>query len=272
MKNGSAIYKIETIRGFYIGSAINWKNRRSQHLSHLRKGVHANIMLQRAFDKYGEDGLVFSIVEYCDPSDLLCREQFFIDTLNPRYNILKEAGRVTGLVMSEESKAKRLKTMRERYTPEQMSERSRKARAAWTDESKTKQIKSLTGRKRSLESIEKTRQANIGRPCSPEKRAKIAMQKGWKHTIESREKMSKALSGRTGELCPNSKLIYCSNGMVFHGAYDAQRWLRDNGYPKAHAARVNSVCRGERSKAYNLVWSRELMHDSIKFEVVEDKI
>lgn len=271
MKNGSAIYKIETISGFYIGSAVNWKNRRSQHLSHLRRGIHANTMLQRAFNKYGEDGLVFSIVEYCDKSDLLSREQFFLDTLNPKYNILKEAGRVTGFVMSEESKAKRLKTMKERYTPEQMSERSRKARAAWTDESKAKQIKSLTGRKISPEAIEKTRQANIGRPCSPEKRAKLAMQKGWKQKPEAIEKSRQYMTGRTGALCPNSKTIYCSNGMFFHGAYEAQKWLRENGYPKAHAARVNSVCRGDRNKAYNLIWSRKPI-DSIKYEITEGKL
>lgn len=268
MKNGSAIYKIETISGFYIGSTVNWKNRRSQHLSHLRRGIHVNTMLQKAFNKYGEDGLVFSIVEYCNPSDLLSREQFFLDTLKPKYNILREAGRVTGFVMSEESKAKRLKTMKERYTPEQMSERSRKARAAWTDESRAKQIKSLTGRKISPEAIEKTRQANIGRPCSPEKKAKLAMQKGWKHTDESKKKMSEKLKGRTGKLCKNSKPVYCSNGMFFYAAMDAQRWLRKNGYPTASSSKINLVCQGKRNKAYNLVWSKTPI-DSITYEVVD---
>lgn len=271
MKNNPAIYKIETISGFYIGSAVKPRDRKNQRLSHLRRGIHANTMLQRAFDKYGENGLNFSILEECGVDDLLNREQFYLDTLNPKYNILREAGRVTGFVMSEESKAKRVKTLKERYTPEQRSERARKARAAWTDESRAKQIKSLTGRKLSPEHIAKNIKQLTGRPCSPETRAKIAMQKGWKHTDESRKKMSDKLKGRTGKDCPNSKIVYCSNGMVFHGAMEAQRWLRDNGYLKAHASRVNSVCNGHRNKAYNLVWSKTPI-DSIKYEVVEGKL
>lgn len=271
MKNNPAIYKIETISGFYIGSAVKPRDRRNQHLSHLRRGIHANTMLQRAFDKYGENGLKFSIVEECGADDLLNREQFYLDTLKPKYNILREAGRVTGFVMSEESKAKRVKTLKERYTPEQLSENARKARASWTDESKAKQIKSLTGRKIPREIVEKTRKHLIGRPCSPETRAKIAMQKGWKQKPEAIEKSRQYMTGRTGALCSNSKPVYCSNGMFFHAAMDAQRWLRGNGYPTANSSKINLVCNGKRNKAYNLFWSREPI-DSIKYEIVEGKL
>lgn len=274
MKNGSCIYKIETEGGFYIGSSVNWKNRKSGHLMHLRKNIHVNTMLQRAFHKYGEDGLVFSIVEYCHPDKLLEREQYYIDTLSPKYNIAKVAGRMTGYKFTDEQKARFRESLLKNSTKEERSERGRKARAAWTEESKAKQKKSLTGRKIPREIVEKTRKHLIGRPCSPETRAKIAMQKGWKQKPEAIEKSRQYMTGRTGELCPNSRIVYCSNGMIFHGAYEAQKWLRENGYPKAHAARVNSVCRGERNKAYNLIWSREdiFRNDSITFELEEGNI
>ena len=271
MKNVSCIYKIETPNGFYIGSSLKFKDRRNQHLSHMRRGIHANTMLQRAFNKYGEAGLTFSVLEYCDKDCLLEREQYFIDKLNPKYNIARMAGRQTGYKFTDEQKKNYRDSLLRNSTPEQRSERAKKARAAWTEESKAKQKKSLTGRKIPQEIIEKTRKHLIGRPCSPETRAKLAMQKGWKQKPEAIEKSRQYMTGRTGKLCPNAKLIYCSNGMVFYGAYEAQKWLRENGHPKAHAARVNSVCRGERNKAYNLVWSRTPI-DSIKYEIVEGKL
>ena len=267
MKNISCIYKISSPSGFYIGSAKKFKGRRNQHLSQLRRGIHANIMLQRAFHKYGEENIVFSIIEECDNCDLIDREQFYIDTLNPQYNIARTAGRMTGYKFTDEQKKRYRDSLLRNSTPEQRKEKAIKARAAWTEESKKSQKIKLTGRKLSPESIEKTRQANIGRPCSPEKRAKLALQKGWKHTDESRKKMSDALKGRTGKLCANSKVIVCSNGMEFYGSMDAEKWLRNNGFSTARGGSVTRVCRGERKKAYGLIW-RYKNDDSIKSEVV----
>lgn len=269
VKNISCIYKISSQSGFYIGSAKKFKDRRNQHLSHLRRGIHVNTMLQRAFNKYGESGIEFSVVEFCDEESLLEKEQYYIDTLNPKYNIAKTAGRMTGYRFTDEQKKRYRDSLLRNSTPEQRRERAIKARAAWTEESKKSQKIKLTGRKLSPESIEKTRQANIGRPCSPEKRAKLALQRGWKHTDESRKKMSDALKGRTGKLCANSKVIVCSNRMEFYGSVEAEKWLKSNGYPTAKASSIRRVCLGQRSKAYNLVW-RYKEDDSIKSEVVEE--
>ena len=40
-------------------------------------------------------------MEYCEPSVLLEREQYYLDTLKPEYNILKTAGTTAGVKRSE---------------------------------------------------------------------------------------------------------------------------------------------------------------------------
>jgi hypothetical protein len=52
-----------------------------------------------------------------------------------------------------------------------------------------------TGRKHSAETVKKIVVGLTGRPVSEETRAKIRAQAGWKHTQESREKMSLASKG-----------------------------------------------------------------------------
>lgn len=72
-------------------------------------GVHVNSHLQNAYDKYGNDSLEFEIIEYIEIDDniketLLEREQFWIDTVNPEYNILPIAGSTLGFKHTEETK------------------------------------------------------------------------------------------------------------------------------------------------------------------------
>lgn len=261
--SNSGIYKISSPTGFYIGSSKNIRKRFQDHLSALRAKRHANKILERAFYKYDQN-LDFSIIETCHESELLLKEQYYIDELNPTYNICMVAGRMDGFKFSEESKQKMRgrkvngqkvrEGMLRNSTAEQRSERARYARSKWTEESKRSQIEKTKGRKVPKEVVDKIRIKLIGRPVSEETRAKLAMQKGWKHGNEARIKMSKAKTGKTGALCVNSKLILCSNGMEFHGGYEAQDWLRANGFPKAHAGRVTSVCRGDRNKAYGMTW------------------
>ena len=46
----------------------------------------------RALLKYGYSNFSLSIIEYCDANNCLAREQYYIDLLEPEYNILKHAG------------------------------------------------------------------------------------------------------------------------------------------------------------------------------------
>lgn len=88
------IYRIKNLLNnkCYYGSSKNIKNRWLKHKNELNKGKHINIILQRAWDKYGGDNFSFEVVEECDENILLEREQYYLD-LNPHYNIgLKSNG------------------------------------------------------------------------------------------------------------------------------------------------------------------------------------
>lgn len=97
MKSG--IYKITNIitNQFYIGSAVILERRRNTHFYSLIRNDHDNSKLQNAFNKYGEENFVFEILEEIeDKTKLIEREQYYLDTLKPHYNICKIAGSTLG--------------------------------------------------------------------------------------------------------------------------------------------------------------------------------
>lgn len=89
----------------YIGSSVNLSARFRQyfnynHISYPKR----NLRIYKALLKYGYSGFRLEILEYCSLEVLLAREQFYFDTLNPEYNILKIAGSPLGYRHSEASK------------------------------------------------------------------------------------------------------------------------------------------------------------------------
>lgn len=91
----------------YIGSALIYKNRRWSHLTNLKSKKHKNIKLQNHFNKYGIDDLYFEVVETVASKDeILNREQYWIDKLNPWFNICKIAGNSLGVKRSLEYRIK----------------------------------------------------------------------------------------------------------------------------------------------------------------------
>lgn len=103
----SGIYKItNAVDGkFYIGSAKYIKERFSNHRNDLLKNKHKNSRLQNAYNKYGVESFVYDVVEVCNLDVLIEREQYYIDLLQPFYNILKTAGSSIGLLHTAETKA-----------------------------------------------------------------------------------------------------------------------------------------------------------------------
>ena len=103
------IYKIASIlkpNRFYIGSAVNYDNRVKRHIYELKRQNHKNKILQNHFNKY-ENDLQFSIIEILEnKSDLIAKEQFYIDLLKPTFNICKIAGSSLGVKRSDEFKLK----------------------------------------------------------------------------------------------------------------------------------------------------------------------
>lgn len=100
----------------YIGSSKNIKLRKGGHISRLRNNRHPNQHLQNSWNKYGQDNFIFEILEQlpkeCTTEELLAREQYYLDTLKPEYNILKIAGSIEGYKHLEETKLKISKSMK----------------------------------------------------------------------------------------------------------------------------------------------------------------
>ena len=71
----------------YVGSSINIKKRLWEHRANLRHNHHDNQHLQNAWNKYGEKSFDYSILEICSPEQRFSREQFYVNTLHPEYNI-----------------------------------------------------------------------------------------------------------------------------------------------------------------------------------------
>lgn len=71
----------------YIGSTNSIGMRRKEHLSALRREKHHSPILQRAFNKYGEQAFVFEIIKAGIPVHRLLEiEQQVLDELRPEYN------------------------------------------------------------------------------------------------------------------------------------------------------------------------------------------
>lgn len=104
----SGIYHIcNKITGdVYIGSSDSLSRRFKAHINLLRRDKHHSLHLQNAWNKYKEENFTFEVLEYVPVSDLLVKEQRYLDEQLPSYNICRTAGRCNGRIMKEESKLK----------------------------------------------------------------------------------------------------------------------------------------------------------------------
>ena len=84
----------------YIGSSTNLSVRFYTYYS-LRSLAKSNRPMERTLLKYGFSNFSLEILEYCNLKDLLGREQYYLDTLKPEYNIVKIAGSTLGYKHSE---------------------------------------------------------------------------------------------------------------------------------------------------------------------------
>jgi group I intron endonuclease len=90
----SGIYKITNVKNgkFYIGSSTDVKGRIRGHRYLLNSGKHENIHLLSAWNKYGKRAFIFEILETNLNKILLeVKEQEYIDTLKPQYNMVLKA-------------------------------------------------------------------------------------------------------------------------------------------------------------------------------------
>jgi len=105
------IYKITNLTNgkMYIGQSKNIHKRCTDHKSKLNLNKHINDYLQNSWNKYGEKGFKFEIIELCNAEMIDEREIFYIQLYNSYireygYNI--ELGGCFIKTLSEETKKK----------------------------------------------------------------------------------------------------------------------------------------------------------------------
>lgn len=103
----TGIYQITNLHNgkSYVGSAVRFHSRWRLHKTQLAQGKHHSVVMQRAWNKYGEAAFEFKKLLVCAKADLIWFEQRAIDALKPAYNICKVAGSVLGYRHTDEAKA-----------------------------------------------------------------------------------------------------------------------------------------------------------------------
>lgn len=201
MKSG--VYQIVNLLNGkrYVGSAV-WLHRRwKDHIKRLRRGHHRNAHLQNAFDRYGETAFLFSILEMVEIQSLTRREQYYLDTLQPEYNILPIAGSNLGYRHTAKTLRRMSKALKGRVCSEETKQKISRAHMGQHDSAETRLKKSIArrgkrnpnyGKEPSRETRRKLSEAQKGRCWSEEHRCKLSeAQKGRRHSPETRAKMSR---------------------------------------------------------------------------------
>jgi hypothetical protein len=88
----TGIYTITNLKTnqVYVGStSVSFKERFRQHKSRLKNNSHRNQKLQNSFNKYGVQSFKFEPLEEVDHELVQHIEQYWINMLNPYYNLVK---------------------------------------------------------------------------------------------------------------------------------------------------------------------------------------
>lgn len=133
---------------FYVGSSTNLSKRLALYYSliYLTK-QSKNSLILRALLKYGHSNFSLDILEYCEVNKVIEREQYYIDTLKPEYNILQIAGSSYGYKHTEETLSKL----------------------------KGRKVIGHKGHKHTAETIEKMRKSHLNKILSAEHKKKISI-------------------------------------------------------------------------------------------------
>lgn len=105
-KSGVYMWINNTNGNSYVGSSVNLSKRLLEYLNTNYLLRHKNMSINKALLKYGYSDFSLHILEYCESSVCIEREQYYIDLYKPVYNILKLAGSSLGYTHTEETLAK----------------------------------------------------------------------------------------------------------------------------------------------------------------------
>lgn len=96
----------------YIGQSIDLANRLKSYFNNNYLEKNRSFLISRALMKYGHSSFSLTILEYCGKSELNDREQYYLDKLEPEYNLLKFASSLLGYIPTEEARAKISKALK----------------------------------------------------------------------------------------------------------------------------------------------------------------
>lgn len=221
LRRACGIYKIECVNNgmVYVGQSKNIEYRWTQHRGLLKIKEHHNPILQRCYDKYGKESIVFSMLLECELARLDYHEEATIQKLRDDGRLVINIADVaaspmrgrkhtneTKKIISEKNKGRRWSELARNRISEQMKGRKmsdstketlrasnigRKrpdlskmnADRDWMESSKAKIRDSLTGKSPAIETREKMRAAHTG----------------MKHTEQTRQKMKESWARRRNE-------------------------------------------------------------------------
>lgn len=105
------IRNIVTLKVYVGSSLVSFASRKATHFSTLKNNKHQNKYLQSAYNKYGIESFLFEILEPCNETLCVEREQYWIDFYNSMnsdfgYNILPANKSAKGVKRTAEQKLK----------------------------------------------------------------------------------------------------------------------------------------------------------------------
>lgn len=241
------IYKITNmINGkVYIGQSINIKARWKDHVNTLNRKDSHSVLLQRAWNKYGEESFSFEILELCTEDMLDEVEIKYIDLYdahNNGYNI--EPGGNKNKHLSEETKQKIGDANRgRRHTKESKIKMSK---------SRTGENNGMYGRTHSIESRRKMSEAKKGKPghqsSAKQKDAARRSNTGKVVSEETRQKISQANKGNI-PVNKNLNSVYCLElDRIFENPSSAGKEL------KIRSGNIIECCEGKRKTCGGYHW------------------
>lgn len=149
----------------YFGSTIDAFGRWKTHRNVLRRGVHANIHLQRSWTKYGEDNFQFRVLAILEPGELHSTENRILAKFVGKYWCYNISSRADAPNRGR------------KHSPETIAKMKEKAKARGiTQENRAKINETLRSR--------------------PKKPKVYKGRGGWKHTPEMRAMFSRQRTGK----------------------------------------------------------------------------
>jgi group I intron endonuclease len=164
------IYKIQNKKDnkLYIGYSSDIKKRFTVHKCYLKKGLHENSYLQRAWNKYGEENFLFEIIELCKLDNCIELEDSYVKLFksnNRRYGYnlaitgVGSIGKMPKYIIEKAQKTKKINALKRGYyfTPETIKKQADGRRGfKHTAEAKLKIKAASTGRKKTKDVTQKT--------------------------------------------------------------------------------------------------------------------